>query len=251
MSAPDLAVTTVRGTNGRAIKILVVNPNSSESITQSLVDMFRTSPPPAHITISFFTGPPECPKSIDNEKDCHSSAKTCLPHLLPAIRAHQYDAYLVACYSQHPLTNMLRTASGNTVTCLGIFEASVLHALARAGPDETFGIITTGRVWESLLTTALHHFLGVSATSRFAGVASTGYSAIELHNMPQSEVYEKIGQGARRLVEQHGARVICLGCAGMTGMEEAVWGGLGPQWKDKIQIVDGVQAGVSILSGII
>jgi Asp/Glu/hydantoin racemase len=162
---------------------------------------------------------------------------------LPAIQAHQYDAYLVACYSEHPLPDLIRSASGNSVPCLGIFEASVLRALAKLGPEDTFGIITTGHIWESLLTDALHRFLGVSATTRFAGVATTGYSAAQLHEMPQAQVYDKVGQGARRLVEERGARVVCLGCAGMTGMEEAVWGGLGPEWKRRVRIVDGVQAG--------
>ncbi|KAG8722136.1 hypothetical protein FRC08_006585 [Ceratobasidium sp. 394] len=251
MPLPELSVATVQGESRKAIKILVVNPNSSQSITQSLIDLFRASPPPAHVTVSFFTGPPDCPESIDDDEGCHSSASTCLPLLLPSVQAGQYDAYLVACYSEHPLPDLLRTASGNRVSCLGIFEASIIHALAKTGPDEKFGIITTGQVWESLLTNALHKFLGVSSTSRFAGVVTTGYSARELHDMPQTEVYAKIGQGARELVEKRGARVICLGCAGMAGMEEAIWEGLGSQWKDQVKIIDGVQAGVSLLGGVV
>ncbi|KAG8700876.1 hypothetical protein FRC09_005700 [Ceratobasidium sp. 395] len=250
MPSPELSVATVQGETRKAIRMLVVNPNSSQSITQSLIDLFRASPPAAHVTLSFFTGSTDCPKSIDDEEGCHSSARTCFPLLLPAVQAHQYDAYLVACYSGHPLPNLLRAASGNSVPCIGIFEASILHALAKTGPDEKFGIITTGQVWVSLLTNALHNFLGVSGTSRFAGVATTGYNAVELHDMPQTEVYAKIGSGARLLVEERGARVICLGCAGMVGMEAAIREGLGSQWKDKIQIIDGVQAGVSILSGL-
>ncbi|KAG8742859.1 hypothetical protein FRC10_000838 [Ceratobasidium sp. 414] len=251
MPLPELSVATVQGESRRAIKILVVNPNSSQNITQSLIDLFRASPPAAHVTVSFFTGPPECPKSIDDEEGCYSSASTCLPLLLPAVQAHQYDAYLVACYSGHPLPNLLRATSGNKIPCLGIFEASIIHALAKTGPGEKFGIITTGQVWVPLLTDALHNFLGVSSTSRFAGVVSTGYSATELHDVPQAEVYAKIGQGARELVEEHGARVICLGCAGMAGMEKAIWEGLGSQWGDKVQIIDGVQAGISLLCGIV
>ncbi|KAG9087990.1 hypothetical protein FRC06_002268 [Ceratobasidium sp. 370] len=249
MPFPEPSVATVHGESRKAIRILVVNPNSSQNITQSLIDLFRTSPPAAHVTLSFFTGPPDCPESINGEDDCHSSASTCLPLLLPAVQAHRYDAYLVACYSEHPLPNLLRNASGNGVPCLGIFEASIIQALAKTGPGEKFGIITTGQVWESLLTNALHNFLGVSSISRFAGVVTTGYSATELHDMPQVEVYAKIGQGARELVEERGARAICLGCAGMVGMDEAIWGGLGSQWKGKVQIIDGVQAGISLLGG--
>jgi Asp/Glu/hydantoin racemase len=251
MPPPDNYAATVPGESRKAAKILVVNPNSSQKITQSLVDLFRASPPAAHITLSFFTGPPDSPKSIDDEEGCHSSASACLPLLLPGVQANQYDAYLVACYSEHPLPNLIRTASGRNVPTLGIFEASIIHALAKIRPDDKFGIITTGQVWETLLTNALHKFLGVSVTSRFAGVATTGYTAIELHDMPQELVYAKIGAGARKLVEERGARIICLGCAGMVGMEEAIWEGLGSEWKDKIQIIDGVQVGVSLLGTMV
>ncbi|KAF8596848.1 hypothetical protein BDV93DRAFT_527788 [Ceratobasidium sp. AG-I] len=251
MPSTDMFVATVQGESREAIRILVINPNSSESITQSLVGLFRASPPAAHVTLSFFTGPPDCPKSIDDEEGCHSSAAACLPLLLPAVEAHQYDGYLVACYSEHPLPGLLRKAAGGILPVLGIFEASILHALATTGPDKMFGIITTGRTWESLLTNALHNFFGVTSTSRFAGVATTGYTAIELHNVPQSEVYAKIGGCARMLVEERGARVICLGCAGMVGMEEAIRQGLGGEWKGKVQIIDGVQAGVGLLDSMI
>lgn len=247
----DSSIITVQGAPRKAIRILIVNPNSSESITQSLVDLFRASPPAEHVTLSFFTGPSECPKSIDDEEGCHSSAAACLPRLLPAVQAHQYDGYLVACYSEHPLPDLLRKATGGILPVLGIFESSVLHALAKTGPDEKFGIITTGRVWEALLTNALHNFLGAATTSRFAGVATTGYTAIELHDIPQSELYEKIGQGARILVEERGARVICLGCAGMVGMQEAIRQGLGERWEGKVQIIDGVQAGVVLLDSMV
>lgn len=175
----------------------------------------------------------------------------CLPLLFPAVQAQRYDAYLVACYSQHPLPRFLREASLGTAPTLGIFEASVLHALAKTGPDEKFGIVTTGQVWETLLTNALHDFLGATASTRFAGVATTGYTAIELHQVSQELVYRRIGEGARSLVEEKGARAICLGCAGMVGMEEAIVEALGEEWSGKVSIIDGVQAGVHLLDGMI
>ncbi|KAH7326781.1 Asp/Glu/hydantoin racemase [Rhizoctonia solani] len=244
-------IATVKGRGQKESKILVINPNSSQSMTESLVEMFQTSPPPTHVTLSFFTGPPECPKSIDDEKGCHASAAACLPLLLPGVHAREYDAYLVACYSEHPLPQLLREASGGKVPALGIFEASVLYFLANTSPTDKFGIITTGKVWEALLTDALAHFLGATDSKRFAGVMSTGYTAIELHQVPLEEVYRKIGKAAKVLVEDQGARTICLGCAGMVGMEEAITKALDEKWAGKILIVDGVQVGVLLLSSMV
>ncbi|CEL56289.1 hypothetical protein RSOLAG1IB_07705 [Rhizoctonia solani AG-1 IB] len=242
---------TLKGGQQKEAKILVVNPNSSQSMTESLVTMFQTSPPPAHVTLSFFTGPADCPKSIDDEEGCHASAKACLPLLLPSVHAQEYDAYLVACYSEHPLPGFLREASQGKVPALGIFEASVLYSLANSSPSDKFGIITTGRVWEVLLTNALGNFLGARDSTRFAGVMTTGLTAIELHQVPQAEVYRKIGKAAKVLVEDRGARIICLGCAGMVGMEEAITQALGQKWANKILIVDGVKVGVLLLSGMV
>ncbi|KAL5633524.1 hypothetical protein ACGC1H_003872 [Rhizoctonia solani] len=242
---------SVKGRAPKESKILVINPNSSQNMTQSLVNMFQTSPPPAHVTLSFFTGPAECPESIDDDKGCHDSAEACLPLLLPGVRARAYDAYLVACYSEHPLPALLRDASGGNVYALGIFEASVVYSLANTLPTEKFGIITTGKVWESLLTDALGRFLGAPDSTRFAGVISTGYTAGELHKVPQAEVYRKIGEAAKVLVEDRGARAICLGCAGMVGMEEAITEALGDKWAGKIVIVDGVRVGVLLSSGMV
>ncbi|CAE6443962.1 unnamed protein product [Rhizoctonia solani] len=245
------ALATVKGKPQKEAKILVINPNSSQSMTESLVTMFQTSPPPAHITLSFFTGPADCPKSIDDEEGCHASAKACLSLLLPSVHTQVYDAYLVACYSEHPLPGFLREASQGKVPTLGIFEASVLYSLANTSSSDKFGIITTGQVWEALLTNALENFLGARDSTRFAGVMTTGYTAIELHQVPQAEVYRKIGEAAKVLVEDRGARAICLGCAGMVGMEEAITKALGEKWADKLLIVDGVKVGVLLLSSMV
>ncbi|KAJ1306489.1 hypothetical protein OPQ81_007492 [Rhizoctonia solani] len=242
---------SVKGRARKESNILVINPNSSQSMTESLMQLFQASPPPAHVTLSFFTGPKECPESIDDEIGCHASAEACLSLLLPGVHAREYDAYLVACFSEHPLPRLLSDASGGKVPALGIFEASVVYSLAGTAPADKFGIITTGKVWEALLTEALGHFLGAAGSTRFAGVMTTGYTAIELHQVPQADVYRKIGEAAKVLVEDRGARAICLGCAGMVGMEEAITEALGEKWAGKITIVDGVRVGVLLLSGMV
>ncbi|CAE7053655.1 unnamed protein product [Rhizoctonia solani] len=241
---------TVKGRARKESRILVINPNSSHHMTESLVTMFQNSPPPEHVTLSFFTGPAECPKSIDDEEGCHASAAACLSLLLPRVHAREFDAYLVACYSDHPLPKLLRDASGNSVPALGIFEASVIYSLANTAPTEKFGIITTGKVWETLLTDALGRFLGAAHSTRFAGVMSTGYTAGELHQVHRADVDRKIGDAAKILVQDRGANAICLGCAGMVGMEEAIRKALGDR-AGKITIVDGVWVGVLSLSSVV
>ncbi|KAG8950742.1 hypothetical protein FRC04_007161 [Tulasnella sp. 424] len=229
------------------LKILVANPNSSKSVTDTL-DQLISRPPGCDIT--FFTGPEGAPPSINDEETSVQSEQACFNVL--KTQGQEFDAILVACYSDHPLVNSLRKQfPGKPI--IGIFEASVAHALLRGSK---FGIVTTGQAWEALLTKGVASFFGDEAPStdpaswrngRFAGVASTGFTAIELHQAHPDEVSRKIGEAAKRLVEEEDADVICLGCAGMTGMEEAIRKGVSNQ---SIEIIDGVQAGVDLLAGL-
>ena len=113
----------------------------------------------------------------------------------------------------------------------------------------SFGIVSTGKQWESLLTSAVRQALGVSEGSkRFAGVETTGLNATELHKVPAEDVRKRIVEASRRMVGRaEDIRVIVLGCAGMIGMEEWVREGAG---RD-LFIVDGVKAGVSALQGLL
>jgi len=142
----------------------------------------------------------------------------------------------------------------------GIFESSVTSALTLIKPTERFGIVSTGIVWEGLLSTAVKNFLGTATTSdRFAGVQTTSLSAAELHFSPADVVRHRLKEAIKRLVLQHQqdglgeVGAICLGCAGMSGMDEIVREScietLGPERGSRVWIVDGVVAGVNALEG--
>ncbi|GAB7350349.1 hypothetical protein MBLNU459_g0978t3 [Dothideomycetes sp. NU459] len=242
--------------------ILIINPNSTTSMTDALrplVDSLDFST----TKHTYFTAP-SGPKSINNEDDAAESAKHCLPHLTPLLQSH--DAFLVCCYSWHPLVPILKAvpeiaASGKLVT--GIFEASVSTSLQAVHPEQRFGIVSTGKVWEELLTDAVKAYLGVNAETaekRFAGVETTGLSATELHDMPAEEVRRRMKEAVKRLLRsgQNGkgeVGAICLGCAGMSGMDEMVREAcveeLGEAKGKGVRIVDGVVAGVAWLEGAI
>lgn len=146
----------------------------------------------------------------------------------------------------------------------GIFEASVSTSLQAIHPEERFGIVSTGKVWEEILTDAVKVFLGVDGETvkrRFAGVETTGLNATELHDMPAAEVRKRMKEAVKRLLragKKNGngeVGAICLGCAGMAGMDEMVREActeeLGEEKGKRIRIVDGVVSGVAWLEGAI
>lgn len=224
------------------------------------------------VEFSFFTSPTPGVPSINSPADAAKSAEICFPHILPLIPDH--DAFLVACYSQHPLVDMLRsecnqlvgasTTSGKGARkCVaGIFEASVTTSLSLISEQQTFGIVSTGKVWENALTQAVHDFLGtgVQGSDKYGGCETTGLNATELHDLPLAEVRDEMIAATRRLLqsgqgeEMRDVQAICLGCAGMVGLDEAVRQAcidvLGDERGKRVSIVDGVKAGVGSLVGL-
>ncbi|KIV99475.1 uncharacterized protein PV09_08895 [Verruconis gallopava] len=234
--------------------ILIINPNSTRSMTDALVplvDALRLN----ETSCAYFTAP-SGPRSINNEDDAAESAKHCLPVLRETNAFEQHDGFLVACYSKHPLVHLLKDepairASNKPVT--GIFESSVATSLQLIHPREKFGIVSTGKVWEEILTDAVDSFLGCEGGKRFAGVETTGLNATELHDAPQEEVERRVKEACKRLLGKGDVGAICLGCAGMSGMDDWVRSAaidtLGPERGGRVRIVDGVKAGVAWLDG--
>ncbi len=273
------------------VRILIINPNTSQRMTDALRPVIDSLGFPS-VQYSFFTSPSPGIPSINSPEDAAESAKTCLPDLIPLLAHH--DAFLVACYSQHPLVSQLKSecarlkreatvgGGGARKYVTGIFEASVLASLALLDPDTTeveeveaeggdsmaFGIVSTGKVWEMALRHAVEEFIGVPTTqkSRFAGCETTGLNASELHDLDPQEVRQKMMEATKRLLRSgkmgsagnskivSRVQAICLGCAGMVGLDEAVETAcveeLGEERGKEVHIVDGVKAGVGQLYGL-
>ncbi|KAE8352716.1 tubulin-domain-containing protein [Aspergillus coremiiformis] len=186
--------------------------------------------------------------SINSGEDSATSALHCRPFVEPLIQ--KYDGFLVACYSAHPLVGMLKEAilrleelalpedsSGLKLKrkyVTGIFEASVLMSLSLVGSfhltgdrglhksqsKEMFGIISTGSIWRDELSRAVSEFLvnsegNARSTDRFAGVETTGLTAVELHTTQTEEVRRRISEATRRLIQTapYPLTAICMGCA--------------------------------------
>ncbi|KAL4815584.1 tubulin-domain-containing protein [Aspergillus spinulosporus] len=186
--------------------------------------------------------------SINSGEDSVVSALHCRPFVEPLVE--KYDGFLVACYSAHPLVGMLReaiekledaallqlgpTANTKKKFVTGIFEGSIVTSLSlvssfqltwdggfgKSQAKDTFGIVTTGSSWKVELSNAVLDMLVNSgnhkgSSSRFAGVETTGLTAIELHTTPPEEARRRIIEATERLIKANSRPVsaICLGCA--------------------------------------
>ncbi|OBZ69920.1 Cell division control protein 15 [Grifola frondosa] len=202
-----------------AISILVINPNASLSITAALQPILSDLQRPG-LTITFYTAPSSAPISINDATTSVLSAADTFRAIVPLLDPQApHSAFLVACFSDHPLAGMLREHTSKPV--LGIFEASLVQGFALGKP---FGIVTTGRYgWDVRRST------------------EQGISAQELHESPRDTVESKIAEATAEILRK-GARTVIMGCA---GMEKAVR--IGSQGQD-IRIIDAVRSGASTTS---
>ncbi|KIJ65019.1 hypothetical protein HYDPIDRAFT_27751 [Hydnomerulius pinastri MD-312] len=236
------------------IKILIINPNSTQGMTDGLQKVVIAQ---ADVEYSYFTNP-DGPASIDDKEECNNSAQTCMTALLDqkhTVDLTQFDGFVVACYSLHPLVETLKEKMGKPV--VGIFEASVTTCLHLLSVSQKFGIVSTGDNWKVLLRDGVAEILGApNGGTKFAGVETTGRTAGELHDDSPEQVQQLMKDATKRLLGDNGNQVgaICLGCAAMTGLRETVREACIEQLGEegsRIRIVDGVAAATGIVLGLV
>ncbi|KAB8338760.1 hypothetical protein FH972_021705 [Carpinus fangiana] len=231
--------------------VLVINPNSTKTMTEGLQTLISGHAFP-HLKFDYLTAP-SGPSSINNEEDGAESTKHCMPILTDEI-LQGYDAFIVACYSKHNLVESIEELSvvkKARKPVFGIFPASVDSSLRVIGAQEKYGIVSTGKYWESALSEAIKEMKRTEAYDRFAGVETTGLTATELHDVPAEIVHAKLTDATRRLVKSGDVGAVCLGCAGMAGMDETVRKAcvleLGQAKGEAVKIIDGVIAAVELI----
>ncbi|TFK21159.1 hypothetical protein FA15DRAFT_672784 [Coprinopsis marcescibilis] len=222
------------------VSLLIINPNSSESVTQGLQE---TLVPPPGTQLHFYTAPPEGPPAINDVTTGVASAQACAVDIVHKGLINQYDGFLVCCFSDHALTHVLREKTTKPV--VGILESAVAHALF---VGQRFGIITTGTGYKYIHYAEVRNFLGATS-DRFAGLVTTGLGVVELREGDQKRIEAKVKESSAKIAEQ-GADVILLGCAGMAGMEGLVKKGVEEAGLPPVRVIDGAKAGVEFLAGL-
>lgn len=235
----SIVLPSVTGSSSRAINILLINPNGTSSMTHACLRSLESTLPP-YCTVTGFTTPHPTPSAIEGHLDGVLSAAAAIRAVVPI--ASKYDAFLVACFSAHPLINALREEVSGPV--IGIMEAALYSARILGG---RFGIIATSGRSKIMHEDAIRYY-GLEGFS--VGCESTNLGVLELETAPRDKVLDLVGEAARRLVQEKGADCVALGCAGMTDMKIKCQQTVRTRDAD-VQVIDGVAVGVQILFGLV
>ncbi|KAM4057435.1 hydantoin racemase [Hirsutella rhossiliensis] len=239
-------------TGGGNMRILLLNPNSSITMTQSMALAAQETPVSQTIKIDTYTAPAQAPASINDDVDIKASTTIILDGM-GGLNLDKYDAVLVACFSVHSLVAQLSVRHPR-LAVTGIFEASILSALSLVSSDSTgeqWGILTTGDFWEKHLADGVSEFLGRDGNAqdrKFCGVYSTGLTAGDFHTVSPDEIRAKLRAATTQLVRAGNVACVVMGCGGMAGLEDIIRSAArdvyGHERADKLYVVDGVKAGI-------
>jgi allantoin racemase len=210
--------------------ILVINPNSNPAVTAGLdaaLATLRLHDGPSIRCTTLTKGP----FGIETQKDVE---QVTLPLRTLIEQDNAADAFVIACFSD-PGLHVCREATRRPV--FGINECGVLTALSRG---ERFGIIAI-----AAKSVARHrrYLRQMGLDGRLAGERPLGMSVAETASGDGTFArMEKVG---RALVQEDGADVIVMGCAGMARHRRPLEAALG------VPVIDPTQAAVAMAIGTV
>ena len=214
------------------MKIFVINPNTSTSMTDHLRrELMKIKRPETNLTV---VCPDKGPYSIESAYD---EAISIPPTLELVKKANQegHEAVVIACFSD-PGLRAAREIS--QIPVIGIEEAS-LHMAAMLGAR--FSIMTPRKERiaakrEEVHARGLDYFL--------ASVRSLDLSVAETNENPE-KTKNRILEVATKAVEEDGAEVIILGCAGMAGYALEI------EAKLKVKVVDPSSLALKLIEAMV
>jgi allantoin racemase len=186
------------------MRIIVINPNTSESVTEHIRgELERIKRPDTELTV---VNPEHGPVSIESVYDETLAGPPTL-ELVRMANEERYDVIVLACFSD-PALDAAKEISD--VPVIGIEEATV-HLATMLG--HKFSPTTNFR--NRVATRELHaRWRGVE--SAYASTLVTNMSVLEMDANPD-KAKARILELGRTAVEEDGTEVIILGCAGLAG----------------------------------
>lgn len=213
------------------MRILVVNPNTTRSMTDKIGAAARAAA--ATGTDITAVSPAMGPVSIEGYYD----EAFAVPGLVEEVRkgeAAGYDGYVVACFDDTGVDAARCIARGPVV---GIAESAMHVATLIAG---SFTIVSTlGRSAPAL--EHLVHKYGFANRCRRVRTAEVPVLALE---DPKSDAVERLRAEIARAVAEDRCEAIVLGCAGMADLNAALAAEFG------LPVIDGVAAAVKLVEAV-
>lgn len=213
------------------MRILVVNVNTTDSITQAIAQQARSVAAPGTEIIGLT--PYFGAESVEGNFESYLAAIAVMDRVLAYDQP--YDAVIQAGYGEHGREGLQELLN---VPVVDITDAAASTAMFLG---HAYSVVTTLDRTVPLIEDRLR-LSGLD--QRCASVRASGLAVLELEEDPARAV-EAIVRQAELAVSQDKAEVICLGCGGMAGLDEQI------RQRTGVPVVDGVTAAVTIAEALV
>lgn len=189
------------------MRIVVLNPNTSTSMTLGVVDRMRARVPAAIEVVGRTAH--RGPDVIASRETFAAGARSALA--LAAECRGEADAIVLACFGDPGLAEL---QSMCTQPVIGLAQASIRRAEAMQRP---WAIVTAGTAWCEMLRELVH---ALGATRHFVDVYAIEGTGLDALREPE-QMRERLRQAAAG-ASAAGAKSIILGGAALAGMADGI-----------------------------
>lgn len=213
------------------MRILVVNVNTTESITQTIAEQARSvaSPGTEIVGLTPYFGA----ESVEGNFESYLAAIAVMDRVMAYDQP--FDAVIQAGYGEHGREGLQELLN---VPVVDITEAAATTAMFLG---HAYSVVTTLDRTVPLIEDRLKL---AGLYQRCASVRASGMAVLELEEHPLAAM-EAIVRQAEQAIREDKAEVICLGCGGMAGLDERI------RQRTGVPVVDGVTAAVTIAEGLV
>lgn len=211
------------------MRLLVVNPNTTRSMTEKIGQAARAVAAPGTevVAVNADSGP----ASIEGFYD----EVFAVPGLIAQMqKAGRVDATIIACFDD---TGLDAARSFSPAPVIGIGEAAFHLASLVAGK---FSAVTT---LSRSIPAIEHNLARYGLSSRCVRVRAAEVAVLELES-PGSPARARISREIDRAIQEDRAEAIVLGCAGMTDLAKAL------SDEHGLPVIDGVAAAVKLAEAV-
>ena len=213
--------------------ILVLNPNSSQEVTKHIdrsLQPFRLSGGPEIVCETLRTGPP----GIETQTHVDGTSERLIDLFNAREGQPEPSAVVIACFSD-PGVYALRE-----VLACPVFGSAACAYLTAAARGERFGVIS---ILSRVIARHRRQVRVLGLESRLAADLPIERGVVALSD--ENATLSRMLQVGRTLVDDHGADVVVMGCAGMARYRDRLEDAL------RVPVIDPTQAAVAMALGVL
>lgn len=213
------------------MRILVVNVNTTDSITQAIARQAQAAAAPGTEIIGLT--PDFGADSVEGNFESYLAAIAVMDKVMSYDQP--FDAVIQAGYGEHGREGLQELLN---VPVVDITDAAASTAMY---VGRAYSVVTTLDRTVPLIEDRLR-LSGL--WDRCASVRASGLAVLELEESPERAL-EAIVRQAELAVSEDRAEVICLGCGGMAGLDEQI------RQRTGVPVIDGVSAAGTVAESLV